>query len=408
MMVRDEADILEASLRAATRWFDRILVLDGTTDLDARRRTDEILGRFPEVVHHVRDDDLPVTVVRDGARQYLLEEARRRYGHDRWIGILHADECLDQDPRPLLAARHPSLHPSVRVRLVHTFLHVEDEARWAELADRAVRSRIRHLMWPGVPEARFFFDAGDRDYDVGHHAKVVPRSLRNGPLVDGYVITQYNERSPAQVAARARQRAADGWQGSHYERFLAADPTVFTTSLDRPGAPFAPEFAGDPEGPFVATDLAAIVHGPDPALPPPRLLTDATTADHPDEPDALVDLAYVTAPGGLLDLTERRSVRNVVAWAREMRDLRPGHLGAAACGAGPPPQGYTALLRHTTTVLASRRCTAEHRRTVAREFVHRLHDPRSGPEGWAARVSRADRDRVTRLLRSGRATLRDL
>ena len=269
LMIRDEADILEASLDAACRWFDRILVLDGTTDPEARRRTDEILAARPEVVFVARDDDLPGTHTRDGARQHLLTEARRRYGVDNWIGVLHADECIDQDPRPLLAARHPAVDPSIRVRLAHAFLHTRDEPRWSELADLPVRERVRHAMWPGVPESRFFFDTGHRDYEVGRHAKVIPRSFRAGPLVDGYVIVQYNERSPAQAIARARQRAADGWQVGHYARFLGDDPVVFTDSLDQPDAPFAPEFAGDPEGPFRPVDLDEVAHGPEPGAPAP-------------------------------------------------------------------------------------------------------------------------------------------
>ncbi|MEZ5166334.1 MAG: glycosyltransferase family 2 protein [Acidimicrobiales bacterium] len=246
-MIRDEDDILAESLRTAAQWFDRILVLDGTTDPEYRRRTDEILAAVPEVVWHTRDADHFTERVTDGGRQVLLAEARRRYGVDNWIGVLHGDEFMDQDPRPMLTARHPSLDPSLRVRVAHTFLHIDDRERWEGGADATVRDRVRHQMWPGVPESRFFFDDGSRAYDPAHHSKVLPRSFRNGPLIDGYVITQYNERSPERLIRRARQRA--GRDGRS-----ATTPACCTirrrcvTSLDRPDAPFVPEFAGDPEG----------------------------------------------------------------------------------------------------------------------------------------------------------------
>ena len=35
------------------------------------------------------------------------------------------------------------------------------------------------------------------------------------------MITQYNERSPDQVVARARQRVESDWQHGHYDRLLA-------------------------------------------------------------------------------------------------------------------------------------------------------------------------------------------
>lgn len=403
MMIRDEADIVEASLRAACRWFDRILVLDGTTDPEQRRRTDEVLDARPEVVFVARDEDLPGSQTRDGARQYLLEEARRRYGVENWIGVLHADECIDQDPRPVLAAHHPALDPSIRVRLVHAFLHADDEQRWPELAALPVRDRIRHVMWPGVPESRFFFDTGDRDYEVGRHAKVIPRSFRAGPLVDGFVIVQYNERSPDQVMTRARQRAADGWQVGHYARFLGDDPEVFTTSLDRADAPFAPEFAGDPEGPFRPVHLDQVPHGPEPDAPPPLLLVDrGRSAD--DGPDSLasdrrpVDLTPVYATDGLLDLVAAPRRRAARRWYHRMTAMHVGGWGHTTVGDFAPPPGYLALLRQTALVLGSRRTTLAQRRTAAGELVRRLHDPASRPHGWCAWVPEDRADDLLAIL----------
>lgn len=376
--------MLDEMLRCATRWFDRIFVLDGTTDATARCRTDEILASYPEVVHHIRDEDL-AHPVRDGARQYLLEESRRRYGTDHWVGILHADEFLDQDPRPMLSAHDPRFDPSIRVRVAHAFLHVEDRPRWHELATEPLRSRVQHLMWPGVPESRYFFDRGSRDYDVMHHGKVIPTSFRNGPLVDGYVITQYNERSPEQLLGRATQRSADGWQTGHYGRIGSGIDAAFTSTLDLPGAPFAPEFAGDPEGPFRPVHRTDVPLGPLLSTPAP------TVSEH--RGDAAVDLTYVTARGGLLDVLERRDRRSVRRWSRRMR----GEWRTTANG-GPDVPGYPALLRHTETVLRSPRASPAQRERVAHEFVRRLNDRRAPDSSWTTRVEANRAEGVARLL----------
>jgi hypothetical protein len=394
LMIRDESDILDASLRCSTRWFDRILVLDGSTDPAECERTDAILARFPEVVFHARDHEVgggaPVT---DGARHFLLAEARRRYGVDNWIGLLHADEFLDQDPRPMLAAMHPTLAPSVRVRLVHAFLHTSNEATWQDTGERPLRERLTHCMWPGVPESRFFFDDGTREYQVGHHGKTIPTSLRSGPLVDGYVIVQYNERSPEQLRARASQRMEAGWQLGHYARFLDDPPMVFTPTLDLPNSPFAPEFAGDPEGPFtplafddlpICWDRQAPEAEPDPASP-----TDP----------ARIDLSVLVDPGGLLDLIDHPSPAAVARFGLRVRD--PEHPWAEALGLGQhhPWHGVArvavlARLRHTTLVLRSRRTTRAQRQTAVTELLTATH---RGHQSWAYSLCDAGAERMAGL-----------
>lgn len=400
LMIRDEEDVLEETLRAMVRWFDRIYVLDGTTDPERVERTDAILEQFSEVRWHGRDDEWFPEGVTDGARQVLLQRIREDHGVDHWIGLLHADEFIDQDPRPMLAARHPSAHPSLRVRVAHTFLHVDDEHRWIDRESSGFRARVAHQMWPGVPEARFFFDDGSRDFDVARHSKVLPRSHRAGELVDGFVITQYNERSPGQVLARARQRADSAWQVGHYARLLADDPQVFVSSLDSPDARFAPEFAGDPEGPFRALRTIDSPRGPAPHIPSPRIETELTDPECLEAYEArgvvARNFAVVSRPGGLLDLADqggRRELRRAVK-----RLQKPGVLGHR-----DPIPGAAALVRHTATVVGSRRVTVAQRRSAIAECVIRLANAGAGEGGWYVVVPANRRVRVCELLAAGRA-----
>ena len=395
LMIRDEDDVLDESLAVMVQWFDRIYVLDGTTDPDRVRQTDAILDRFPEVVWHGRDDDWFPGGVTDGARQVLLDRIREDHGVDNWIGLLHADEFIDQDPRPMLAARHPASHPSVRVRVAHTFLHVDDEPRWSQSSVSHFRIRVAHQMWPGVPESRFFFDDGSRDFDVARHSKVLPRSHRAGELVDGFVITQYNERSPEQVLARARQRADSAWQVGHYQRLLSEDPKVFVPSLDLPGAPFAPEFAGDPEGPFESREVSDAPRGPARHLAPPCIETELTATECLDAHETVGrvrrDFYAVTKPGGLMDLAERGNRRQLRRAVRNLTD--PSTLGHRE-----PAPGAEALVRHTIRVLTSSRVSVEQRRRVVAECVVRLCHAGAADEGWYTVVPANRRGRVVAFL----------
>lgn len=390
MMIRDEDDVLGETLAGAVRWFDRIYVLDGTTDPDRVARTDAILAARPEVCWHARDADWFPEGVTDGARQVLLDRIRRDHGVDNWIGVLHADEFLDQDPRPMLAARHPALHPSLRVRVAHAFLHPDDEHRWSSAVP--MRQRVRHTMWPGVPESRFFFDDGSRDFDVALHSKVIPRSHRPGELVDGYVIVQYNERDPDQLVARARSRAASGWQVEHYARVLVDDPDVFVPTLDRPDSPFAPEFAGDPEGPFVARSVDSVPTLFRPDDREPVILARSAGAGGPDEQFDLddrteVDLSLLSGDDGLLATLDRPTRPAVWRWSRRVRDEH---------GKDWPP-GADALLRHTAAVLRGPRVTAAQREVVAGEFLRAFAGAMAG-RSWFAFVDEHQLDRARHLL----------
>lgn len=395
LMIRDEDDVLEESLTAAVQWFDRIYVLDGTTDADRVARTDEILGRFEEIRWHARDSDWFPEGVTDGARQVLLNRVRAENGVDNWIGILHADEFIDQDPRPMLAARHPSTHPSLRVRVAHTFLHVDDAPRFERPELATLRRRVAHQMWPGVPESRFFFDDGSRDFEVARHSKVLPRSHRAGELVDGFVVTQYNERSPEQVLTRARQRADSDWQVGHYARLLQDEPEVFVHSLDQPDAPFAPEFAGDPEGPFVPRPVADTPIGPGSHTPPFCLATELTD---PADIDALVAagrvarrFAPVAKPGGVVDMAARGTAAQQ---ARAVRALaRRGALGH-----DDVVPGGDALIRHTLRIVSSDRVSRAQRARAMAECVVRLCNAGAGEAGWYAVVPANRRADVAAFL----------
>ncbi len=388
LMIRNESDVLAESLAVATQWFDRIFVLDGT-DEPERAATDAILAATPEVEFVVRDQELATEgPVRDGARQVLLEEVRRRYGVDNWIGILHADEFIEQDPRPLLGATNPVTSPTLRVRLVHGFLHAADEPVWAELTDLPVRQRIRHFMWPGVPETRFFYDNGTRDYEVSHHGKTVPLSFRNGPLIDGFIVLHFNERSPSQIVGRAEQRRGDGWQQSHYQRFVTEQPETFVESLDSPRARFAPEFVADPLGPFVARHADTV---PSIAANPSHRPVITTIGQDTDR--AVVDLAYVVEHGGLADLVDLPG-RRATQWADRLTSNTDYGEFVRAPGARP-------LLDYTERILSSTRTDRRHRLAVAAEFVERFFPAdlveQRNASGWLGVVDELGPQRQARL-----------
>ena len=236
MMIRKENDILDETLKNLTITFDRIFVLDGTEPEDEFQAGKKIMEKYPEVELILRDKETPGPFpIRDGARHYLLQEVRKRYGVNNWIGILHGDELYTFDPRVVLGNVNPNETPVVSVRLCHFFLHRDDQEHWTEIKSLPLEQRVTHYMWPGTPEDRFFFDKGLVDYCPARHSLVVPFEHGSGRMTHDYLIVkQYNYRSPRQMYDRACQRIGSCWQSNHYEH-IYKEKLFFVNGLHIPG-----------------------------------------------------------------------------------------------------------------------------------------------------------------------------
>jgi hypothetical protein len=181
------------------------------------------------------DTSLPMPL-RDGARRFLLERARARFGRGNWYAVLHGDEIWGSDPRPHLGAM-PSDCDVMAVRFYHFFPHVSQRTSWSFGRGRSIEALARWYMLPPIGEHRVFWDAGHADYDSSRHSRTVPDGL--AAWQSACVVKQYNYRSPAQAVERARQRTRDGWQERHYQHLLAGPDEFFRESLEMPGAQWA-------------------------------------------------------------------------------------------------------------------------------------------------------------------------
>ena len=97
MVTRDEEDVIAEVMDANKKYFDKILVLDGSSD-----RTEEIVRGYDCVKYFLKDtaiiDRLPNRKFEDGARQFLLEKAQQMYPVEGWFTLLHGDEIWHDDP----------------------------------------------------------------------------------------------------------------------------------------------------------------------------------------------------------------------------------------------------------------------------------------------------------------------
>jgi len=236
MMIRDEEDMLAEALRNHVRFCDAILVLDGTRGA-AQKTSRDLCCAFDEVAGYWTDAETGYRLpVRDGARQFLVERARERFGVNNWYAILHGDEIWGEDPRPLLDPEDSSAR-GIAVDSYHFFPHVSQRDTWSFDPGVSIEALAQWYMLPSIDEHRLFRDTGSHDYVVETHLRTVPPDIPCSRR--SIAVKQYNYRSPEQAHRRAVARKQEGWQTNHYQHLLDGPEAFFVATLGLPGLTWA-------------------------------------------------------------------------------------------------------------------------------------------------------------------------
>lgn len=229
LMIRDEQDVLEEALQNHTKFCDVIFVLDGT-DGENKRISEEICRSFSKVHGYWTDDDTGYAKpLRDGARQFLLERARGKFGANNWYVILHGDEIWGQDPRYFVDSK-PSEMDGISVDLYHFFPHDSERNSWDfKEGISSIETISKWYMSPPITEHRLFYDSGEKNFTISRHSRVIPDEVQL--YHSGIVVKQYNYRSPQQAHKRAMQRRDSRWQYNHYQHLLDGPDSFFIETL---------------------------------------------------------------------------------------------------------------------------------------------------------------------------------
>lgn len=212
MVTCNEADCIAEVMNEYTRYFDRILVLDGSTD-----GTEEILRSYPQVKYFLKDKDildkLPNRKFEDGARQFLLQKAQEMYPVEGWFTLLHGDEIFHDDPNWVAAEAEKVRAEKVNWYCMNFILHTSDKAR--DL--KAISSIQDRVLWyhPGHIEIRQFRNKPGISYRLSQRHDVLPRGI--GWRIYKYfpIFKHYPYRSVDQVLRKKAQHTASGFSNSY-------------------------------------------------------------------------------------------------------------------------------------------------------------------------------------------------
>jgi glycosyltransferase involved in cell wall biosynthesis len=196
-VVKNEADIIEQTLRSAARWCDSIYVLDnGSTD-GTWEKVQALAGELPQVIPFAQD----ARPFDDGIRGVILRHHAARAKRDDWWCILDADEFYIDDPRDFLA-RIPGRYLSVWMQLYVYLFTDKDLVHYRQDPERfdalPIEERLRYYVNGDYSELRFFRHSDALEYVPGADLHpIYPLRIR---------MKHFAYRSPEQIHLRLETR----------------------------------------------------------------------------------------------------------------------------------------------------------------------------------------------------------
>ncbi len=223
LMTYNEVDIIKEVMDNNAKYFDKILVLDGSTD-----GTTEIIKQYKNVVYFLHDHDLvPKRKISDGIRQFLLEKAQEMFPIEGWFTILHGDEILVDDPNEIAAKADKSGAEIVNWHALNFFLHSSEEGLKIK-DDIPVQEQVKHYS-PGGLEVRQFKNKPNIFYDITETGRVFPYGIKEKTLFDYPIFKHYVIRGPQQFKMK------DGTWSTKIKRNKNNEPQIFFDQINRFG-----------------------------------------------------------------------------------------------------------------------------------------------------------------------------
>jgi len=219
MITHNEEDCIAEVMNEHIKYFDKILVLDGSTD-----QTEELLRSYPQVKHIIKDkdiiDQLPNRKFEDGARQFLLAKAQELFPIEGWFTLLHGDEIFYDNPNKIAEAAEQARVEKVNWYAMNFFLHTADKNRDLD-SFKSVQERLRWYCM-GYLEIRQFKNKPGIYYDLGQRHNVLPHGIGWKTYKKFPIFKHYPYRSVEQVLKKQQQNIASGFSNS-YKAFADRD-----------------------------------------------------------------------------------------------------------------------------------------------------------------------------------------
>jgi glycosyltransferase involved in cell wall biosynthesis len=196
-IVKNEADVIAQTMRAASRWCDYIYVFDNGSHDRTWEIVLELAQELPAVVPF-KQDAKPFT---DCLRGEILRHYRSRARIGDWWAVVDADEFCIDDPRAFLAQvpdRYQAVWPQ---RYSYVFTDIDaycyQQAPGSYGPEIPLTERLNHYMLGEYSELRFF----------RHNPRLTEIPADIGPIYPERIrMRHFGYRSPDQISIRLETR----------------------------------------------------------------------------------------------------------------------------------------------------------------------------------------------------------
>ena len=186
LVTKNEASILEETLRANTRYIKDIFVLWGGND-----GSEHVLKRCNEVKFIIHEDEIlskaekmngsgnsDRPLIKDGIRGMILDEILRHHNVGDWITLMHGDEIFYHDPNAAAAVASETGYNTIIWFALHFFLTKSDLEDWDRLKEKSLEEKITWYATNEYPwtECRQFKILPDTHYVLNTHSRTAPES----------------------------------------------------------------------------------------------------------------------------------------------------------------------------------------------------------------------------------------
>jgi hypothetical protein len=215
-LAKNEADLMEHSLREKLTWCDFIYVYDNGSSDDTWAIAERLAFEHPRRIFAFCSEDKPF---HDGLRAEVFNHYRANAHPGDWWCRADVDELYVDNPRDFLANVPRRHHVVWSAHIQYLFTEL-DLARYEQASSCIIPDDLPRHYIANYSEPRFF----------RHRPRLIWNDNASWPLHMGVAtprrirLRHYQFRSPAQIEARLatrREAAARGWQ--HFPHSQAVD-----------------------------------------------------------------------------------------------------------------------------------------------------------------------------------------
>jgi glycosyltransferase involved in cell wall biosynthesis len=201
-LVKNEDDIVAETLMHATRYCDKIFVIDNGSSDHTWNIARELSAQFPQIVPF-EQTYLPYT---DALRARVYNQLHQELGEKDWWMILDSDEFMAENPKELIEEANRDNADIIRAWIIQFYFTEKDLEEWEagkDGRDKSIFERRRHYLinWQ---ESRLFRNQAGPSWDVAIDSGI-PNGLKR--VWRRRILNRhYQFRDPKQIEMRLQLR----------------------------------------------------------------------------------------------------------------------------------------------------------------------------------------------------------